>query len=66
MSDARNQAQPGQPSGRLHFLAIIIVTVVVMVLGVLVVTFPHQMGVPQMPATPAATPVSTAAPQETM
>jgi hypothetical protein len=49
-----------QGSGQLHFLAILIVTVVVMVLGVLVVAFPRQMGVPQMPATPIATPMDTA------
>jgi hypothetical protein len=49
-----------QGSGQLHFLAILIVTVVVMVLGVLVVAFPRQMGVPQLPATPIATPMDTA------
>lgn len=47
---------------QIHFWAILIVTVVVMILGVLVVAFPRQMGVPQMPATPPATPLATVAP----
>jgi hypothetical protein len=54
--------EPQRGGGQLHFLAILIVTVVVMVLGVLVVAFPRQMGVPQMPATPIATPMATTAP----
>lgn len=47
-------------SGRWHFIGILLVTVVVMVLGVAVVVAPDRMGVPQMPATPVATPVATA------
>ena len=47
---------------QIHFWAILIVTLVVMVLGVLVVVAPDRMGVPQFPATPAATPVATVAP----
>lgn len=47
-------------SGKWHFLGIVLVTIVVMVLGVAVVVAPDRMGVPQMPATPVATPVATA------
>jgi hypothetical protein len=49
-------------SGRIHLVAIIAVTVLVMVLGVLVVAFPGPMGVPQEPATPASTPTATITP----
>ena len=49
--------QPG--SGRWHFIGVLLVTVIVMVLGVAVVVAPDRMGVPQMPATPIATPVAT-------
>lgn len=49
--------QPG--SGRWHFIGIVLVTVIVMVLGVAVVVAPDRMGVPEMPATPVATPVAT-------
>ena len=56
------QAARNESSGRIHFIAIIVVTVLVMVLGILVVAFPRQMGVPQAPATPAATATATAAP----
>jgi hypothetical protein len=47
---------------QIHFWAILVVTVVVMILGVLVVAFPRQMGVPQLPATPTASPIATIAP----
>jgi hypothetical protein len=58
-----NQRAPGrESSGRIHFIAIIVVTIVVMVLGVLVVAFPGPMGVPQAPATPPATATATPAP----
>jgi len=50
--------QPG--SGKWHFIGILLVTVIVMVLGVAVVVAPDRMGVPEMPATPIATPVATA------
>ena len=50
--------EPG--SGRWHFIGILLVTVIVMVLGVAVVVAPERMGVPQIPATPMATPVATA------
>lgn len=46
-------------SGRWHFIGILLVTVIVMVLGVAVVVAPDRMGVPEMPATPIATPVAT-------
>lgn len=46
----------------IHFWAILVVTLVVMVLGVLVVVAPDRMGVPQFAATPAATPIATAVP----
>jgi predicted cobalt transporter CbtA len=41
---------------RIQLLAIVLVTLLVMVLGVLVVVAPDRMGVPQPIATPAATP----------
>ena len=41
---------------RIQLLAIILVTLLVMVLGVLVVVAPDRMGVPQPLATPVATP----------
>jgi len=44
---------------RIQLLAIVLVTVLVMVLGVLVVIAPERMGVPQA-ITPAATPSATA------
>jgi predicted cobalt transporter CbtA len=43
---------------RIQLLAIVLVTLLVMVLGVLVVAAPERMGVPQ----PAATPVTVPAP----
>jgi hypothetical protein len=54
---SRPGVQPG--TGRWHFIGIVLVTVIVMVLGVAVVVAPDRMGVPQMPATPVATPVAT-------
>jgi predicted cobalt transporter CbtA len=41
---------------RIQLLAIVLVTLLVMILGVLVVVAPDRMGVPQPIATPAATP----------
>ena len=43
---------------RIQLLAIILVTLLVMVLGVLVVVAPDQMGVPQPLTTPIATPTT--------
>lgn len=54
---------PGHDSdrgSRIQLLAIVLVTVLVMVLGVLVVIAPDRMGVPQPLDTPAATPAATA------
>ncbi len=49
--------QPGTDRGsRIQLLAIVLVTLLVMVLGLLVVVAPDRMGVPQPLATPAATP----------
>jgi hypothetical protein len=49
-----SQLQPGTDrSSRLQLLAIVLVTLLVMVLGVLVVVAPDRMGVPQPIATPA-------------
>lgn len=48
--------RPG--SGRWHFIGIVLVTIIVMVLGIAVVVAPDRMGVPEMPATPVATPVA--------
>jgi hypothetical protein len=49
-------------NGRIHLVAILLVTLLVMVLGVLVVVAPERMGVPRPLATPAATPLATSAP----
>ncbi len=58
-----SEAQPnGMSSGRLHFVAIVIVTLIVMIFGVLVVVAPDRMGVPQMTPTPIATPIATPTP----
>jgi predicted cobalt transporter CbtA len=45
---------------RIQLLAIILVTLLVMVLGILVVVAPERMGVPQPVATPTASPSATA------
>jgi len=45
---------------RIQLLAIVLVTLLVMVLGVLVVIAPDRMGVPQPIIPPAATPSATA------
>ena len=51
------ESQAGTDRGsRLQLLAIVLVTLLVMVLGVLVVVAPERMGVPQLRATPIATP----------
>jgi hypothetical protein len=55
-----SQPEVQRGSGQWHFIGILLVTVIVMVLGVAVVVAPDRMGVPQMPATPIATPVQTA------
>lgn len=47
---------------RIQLWAIILVTLLTMVLGVLVVVAPEQMGVPRPPATGVATPVATISP----
>ena len=51
----RPQQEPDRGS-RIQLVAIVLVTLLVMVLGVLVVVAPDRMGVPQPLATPAATP----------
>jgi hypothetical protein len=52
-----NRPRQGSDRGsRIQLLAIILVTLLVMVLGVLVVVAPDRMGVPQPLATPAAQP----------
>jgi cation transporter-like permease len=43
---------------RIQLLAIVLVTLLVMVLGVLVVIAPDRMGVPQQLTTPVATPTT--------
>jgi hypothetical protein len=50
------------PGSRRQFWAVLLVTLLVMVLGILVVFAPDRMGVPRPPATPAGTPIATAAP----
>jgi hypothetical protein len=57
-----DRTKPRQSNGRIQLVAIVAVTLFVMVLGVLVVVFPRQMGVPQLPATPVASPTATKAP----
>ncbi len=58
-----SNSQPARSgSGQLHFLAIVFVTVLVMVLGVLVVVAPDRMGVPHVTPIPVATPLATPAP----
>lgn len=54
--------QPAPSGSRWHFIAIVLVTIVVMVLGVLVVEAPRQMGVPDFSVTPVASPATTTAP----
>ena len=53
MTEPRQDADRGS---RIQLLAIVLVTLLVMVLGVLVVVAPDRMGVPQPLATPVATP----------
>jgi hypothetical protein len=48
--------QESDRGSRIQLVAIVLVTLLVMVLGVLVVVAPDRMGVPQPLATPAATP----------
>lgn len=51
--------------GRRELLAIVAVTLFVMVLGVAVVLFPRQLGVPQrLPATPVVEAVASPPPPE--
>jgi hypothetical protein len=58
-----SDAPPGTSDGsRVQLVAIVLVTLLVMVLGVLVVVAPERMGVPRPPASPAATPVTTVSP----
>jgi hypothetical protein len=47
---------------RIQLWAIILVTLLTMVLGILVVVAPERMGVPRPPATGVATPVATVSP----
>jgi hypothetical protein len=47
---------------RVQLVAIVLVTLLVMVLGVLVVVAPERMGVPRPQASPVVTPVATASP----
>ena len=56
MSQPRQEVDRGS---RIQLLAIVLVTLLVMVLGILVVVAPDRMGVPQA-VTPAATPSATA------
>jgi hypothetical protein len=53
-----SQPRPGMERGsRLQLWALLFITLVVMLLGILVVLYPERMGVPQPLATPAATPM---------
>jgi hypothetical protein len=55
MSEPEHSADRGS---RVQLVAIILVTLLVMVLGVLVVVAPERMGVPQPLASPIATPAT--------
>jgi hypothetical protein len=57
MNPPRHDSDRGS---RIQFMAIVLVTLLIMVLGVLVVIAPERMGVPQPIVTPAATPSATA------
>jgi hypothetical protein len=56
---------PRNDRSQIHFWAILAVTLLVMLLGILVVAFPEQMGVPRPPATPAVTEPAVASPGAT-
>lgn len=56
MNRPRHESDRGS---RMQLLAIVLVTLLVMVLGVLVVVAPERMGVPQPIVTPAATPFAS-------
>jgi hypothetical protein len=49
---------------RLQLWAVVLVTLLVMIAGVLVMVAPDRMGVPQAPATPVATPGTAIAPED--
>jgi hypothetical protein len=53
--------QDSDRGSRIQLIAIVLVTLLVMVLGILVVVAPDRMGVPQAITTPSATPSATAA-----
>ena len=57
MTSVRHDSDRGS---RIQLLAIILVTLLVMVLGVLVVVAPERMGVPQAVVTPGTSPSVTA------
>ena len=57
MTSARHDSDRGS---RIQLLAVVLVTLLVMVLGVLVVVAPERMGVPQAVVTPVASPSVTA------
>ena len=52
--------QESDRGSRIQLLAIVLVTLLIMVLGILVVVAPDRMGVPQRITTPVATPSATA------
>ena len=47
---------------QIHFWAIVVVTLLVMLLGILVVLYPERMGITGPPATPATQPAAPTAP----
>lgn len=61
MSDAPSGTGKDRGS-RIQLWAVVLVTLLVMVLGVLVVAAPERMGVPQASGPPVATPVATLSP----
>lgn len=68
MSETNRNARPGVPPrepmdrhSKIQMIAVVAVTLLVMALGLLVVRFPHQFGLPGLDATPTAvaTPAAT-------
>jgi hypothetical protein len=69
MNDANQDAPRGLPpqapmdrGSKLQMIAVVGVTLLVMAMGILVVRFPHQFGLPGLDATPTAiaTPAASA------
>jgi len=70
VATSRPTPSQSEPSGgmdrgsRIQLWAVVLVTLLVMIAGVLVVVAPDRMGVPLAPATPVATPATSIAPED--